>query len=66
MIVKKVLESLSRLIRSKVSNRKIEKDIKVNDYLDALTKLYVVENLECWSPNFRFKTRLRTAPVRFL
>ncbi len=33
-------------------------------YVEALRKLFVIEDLEAWSPNLRSKTAVRTAPTR--
>lgn len=73
--MRKVIESLSRNTASEVTNTKIENDIKATDesisqntlvdYLDVLNKLYIVENLNSWSPNLRSKTVIRTSPARF-
>lgn len=36
----------------------------VADYVDALARAYVVEDLEAWNPSLRSKTAVRTAPTR--
>lgn len=36
----------------------------VSEYVEALRKLYVVEDLAAWSPNLRSKTAIRTSPTR--
>ena len=33
----------------------------VSDYLQALRKLHVVENMDAWNPNLRSKTAIRTS-----
>lgn len=33
-------------------------------YIEALRRLFVIEDLEAWSPNLRSKTAIRTAPTR--
>lgn len=73
--MKKIIESLARNTASEVTNVMIEQDINVLDmsvsqntlvdYLDVLNKLYIVEDLESWSPNLRSKTVIRTSPARF-
>jgi predicted AAA+ superfamily ATPase len=40
--------------------------VTVNAYLEALRKLYVLEELPPWSPQLRSRTPLRKAPKRFL
>ena len=34
------------------------------EYIEALRKLFVIEDLEAWSPNLRSKTAIRTSPTR--
>jgi len=34
------------------------------DYVEALKKIYVIEELEAWNPNFRSKASARTSPTR--
>lgn len=36
----------------------------VSDYLDALTRAFVIEDLPAWSPALRSRTVLRTSPTR--
>lgn len=36
----------------------------VSDYLDALSRAYVVEDLPAWNPVLRSKTAIRTSPTR--
>ena len=36
----------------------------VADYLDALTRACVIEDLEAWNPSLRSKTAIRTSPTR--
>lgn len=36
----------------------------IADYLDALRRAYVIEDLEAWAPSLRSKTALRTSPTR--
>ena len=38
----------------------------VADYIKALKRLYVVEDLEAWNPNLRSKAAIRTADTRHL
>ena len=35
----------------------------VSDYLDALSRAYVVEDLPAWNPVLRSKTAIRTSPT---
>lgn len=36
----------------------------VADYVDALTRTYVIEDLEAWNPSLRSRTAVRTSPTR--
>ena len=36
----------------------------VSDYLDALSRAYVIEDLPAWNPALRSKTAIRTSPTR--
>lgn len=73
--IKRLLKSYSRGISSEMSIVEMKKDIKVNEedsfdedtitsYLDALMKLYIVEELPAWNPNMRSKTAIRTSNTR--
>ena len=69
-----VLKSLSRNICTTVSIDTIKSDTSFNDrkisektiidYLDALEKLYIIDNVEAWNEKIRSKTILRTSPKR--
>lgn len=69
-----ILRSFSRHIATQASMTTILKDIKANnetmdidtlsDYLKALEKLFVVEDLTAWSPLLRSKTAIRTSNTR--
>ncbi len=73
--VKLLMRSFSRFIASdgKISN--IRKDMSYNDtdsldedtiysYINALKRIFVVEDLPAWSPNLRSKTAIRTSDTR--
>lgn len=36
----------------------------VSDYIDALSRAYVIEDLDAWNPALRSKTAIRTSPTR--
>jgi len=72
-----ILRSLSRNISSAATNTTILGDITsggtggihintLEDYLGALRKLYVIEDLSAWSPKLRSKTAIRTSETRHL
>lgn len=72
---RKILESLARYTGSETTNKNILNDLNAMeastaentliDYLDALNKLYIIEDLKAWNPNLRSKTVIRSTPVRF-
>ena len=45
-------------------DNKIVSDETVRNYIKALEKLYVIEDIKSWSPNLRSKTTIRTSPTR--
>ena len=38
--------------------------VTVSDYIDALARAYVIEDLDAWNPKLRSKTVVRTSPTR--
>ena len=40
-------------------------DETVNSYLNALRKIFVIEDMPAWNPNIRSKTAIRTADTRY-
>jgi predicted AAA+ superfamily ATPase len=71
-----VLRSLARHTSSTATNATILRDIQANhsdmhrntlsDYLNALRKLHIIEDLPAWSPKLRSKTVIRTSNKRHL
>lgn len=69
--VKSIIRSYSRNISSLVSNTTILKDVRANDtqiseptmysYFNALTRLYVIEDVLAWNPSIRSKTVIRSS-----
>ena len=37
----------------------------INSYLEALRKIFVIEDMEAWNPNLRSRTAIRTADTRY-
>ena len=37
----------------------------IYDYVNALKKIFVIEDMEAWSPNLRSKTAIRTSDTRY-
>ena len=72
---KLLLRSYARNISQQVSVATIRKDMLANDstsldentvmdYIKALKKLYVIEDLAAWNPNIRSKAAIRTSDTR--
>lgn len=70
-----LIRSISRNIATEVKQSTIIKDMSgddnesitsptLRDYLNILERLFVLENLEAWSPNLRSATVLRKSPKR--
>jgi len=72
--VRSLMRSMARNISSGASLATIRADMRgeeeslsedsVTNYLNALSKLFVVEDLPSWNPSIRSKTAIRTSPVR--
>lgn len=73
--IKRLLKSYSRAISSQMSNAKIRDDLINNDeetfdeetvasYINALTRLFVIEELPAWNTNLRSKTAIRSSNTR--
>lgn len=73
--VERLLRSYARNISTQASIQTFIHDMIVNDtdelsemtvasYIQALKKVYVIEDLEAWSPNLRSKTAIRKADTR--
>lgn len=70
--VARVLRSLGRNLATEASARSIARDIggaegpidyhTVLDYLAALARLFIIEDLPAWAPALRSRARLRSAP----
>jgi predicted AAA+ superfamily ATPase len=72
--VRLLLRSLARNIATMASNQTINNDIEATDnsfsektissYLNALRRIFVVEDLPAWMPSMRSKTAIRTSSKR--
>lgn len=71
-----LLRSYSRFIGSQAKIPTIVDDVKANDvenlsdgtirsYINALKKLFVLEDSPAWNPNLRSKTAIRTSETRY-
>lgn len=74
--VKRLMRSLARNQGQQVANTVIAADIKANDgssiedetvasYINALKRIFVVEDMPAWNPNLRSKTAIRSADTRY-
>lgn len=73
---KNLMKSYARNIASQVSNETLRKDMLNNDsfnldsdtvlsYINALKKIFVIEESPAWNPNLRSKTAIRTTETRY-
>jgi hypothetical protein len=74
--VKRLMRSFARNQGGQVANTLFRDDISANDseglsedtvasYINALKKIYVVEDMPAWNPNLRSKTAIRTSDTRY-
>lgn len=74
-LLRSILRSYARNISSEASKSLIMNDVKENDnrtldaktlddYLRALTDLFIIEDMNAWNPNLRSKAALRSTPTR--
>ena len=68
------MKSYARNQGSQISNVSLSKDVNNNsiinentvvDYIKALSKIFVIEEMEAWNPNLRSKTAIRTSNTRY-
>lgn len=74
--VKRLMRSYARNQGSQASNASIKEDMAVNDgesldtdtvysYINALEKIFVIEEMTAWNPNLRSRTAIRTSNTRY-
>ncbi len=74
--VKRLMRSYARSQGGQVPNTVIAEDISVNEdgkineetvasYINALKKIFVIEDMPAWNPNLRSKTAIRTSDTRY-
>ncbi len=70
-----ILQSYSRNICTLAENKTVYGDVKANfdvsdptmaDYIEALEKLYIIEDIDAWCPSIRSKTAIRASKKRNL
>lgn len=70
------MRSYARNIGSQASNETLRNDMISNDlntldtdtvlsYINALKKIFVIEDAVAWNPNLRSKTAIRTSDTRY-
>ena len=73
---RRLLRSYARHQASQATNGTIAADLQTNDgstlndatitsYLNALRKIFVIEDMEAWKPNLRSKAAIRTTDTRY-
>ena len=74
--VRRLMRSYARNQGSQVPNTVLVQDISANDeisiseetvasYLNALRKIFVIEDMPAWNPNLRSKTTIRSSDTRY-
>jgi hypothetical protein len=74
--VKRLMRAYARHQGMQITNTMLKDDIKANDsesinedtvltYINALKKIYVVEDMPAWNPNLRSKTAIRSTDTRY-
>ena len=74
--VARFMRSYARNQGSQVPNTVLAEDIALNDettfnedtvasYINALNKIFVIENMPAWNPNLRSKTAIRSSDTRY-
>ncbi len=74
--VRRLMRSYARNQGSQVPNTVLAQDVSANDeapisdetvasYLNALRKIFVVEDMPAWNPNLRSKTAIRASDTRY-
>ena len=74
--VKTLMRSYSRNQGAQISNTMLKADMRANDvdsldedtvmsYVNALKKIFVIEDMPAWNPNLRSKTAIRTSDTRY-
>ena len=74
--VKRLMRSYARNQGAQISNTMLKMDMQVNDvdsldedtvmsYVNALKRIFVIEDMPAWNPNFRSKIAIRTSDTRY-
>lgn len=72
--VRKLMLSLARNVSTMASNETVMADVTANDttlspttfasYMNALRRIFVVDDVDAWLPSLRSRTAIRTSPKR--
>lgn len=72
--VRSLMRSLARNVSTQANLSTLRADMRgeeevlsedtISNYIAALSKLYVIEDLRAWNPSIRSKTAVRTSPTR--
>ena len=74
--VKRLMRSFARNQGAQIGYTTLRDDIQANDtgslnedtvasYVNALKKIFVIEDMPAWNPNLRSKTSIRSADTRY-
>ncbi len=74
--VRRLMRSYARNQGSQASHEVLREDMAINDsasfdadtvysYINALKRIFVIEDMEAWNPNLRSKTVIRTSNTRY-
>lgn len=68
--VRRLMRSYARNQGTQIANAELAKDIQTNSetvatYIDALKKIFVIEEMQAWNPNLRSKTAIRSSNTRY-
>ena len=60
------MASMKSIIQDVISSDRLVSQTTVEEYIDSLTRLFIIEDVPAWSHNVRSKTAIRTTPKRHL
>ena len=68
--VRMLMRSYARNQGTQIANTELAKDIQSNEetiaiYIEALKRIFVVEEMKAWNPNLRSKTAIRSSNTRY-
>lgn len=74
--VRRLMRSYARNQGTQAPNTELAKDVQGNDvaplyeetiasYINALKKIFVIEDMPSWNPNLRYKTAIRSSDTRY-